>query len=73
MEKEFIIKLKEVLEIEDRELNVMDEFRNYDEWDSLAYLSVIAMFDEDYDIQIEEVEFKKLRTVKDLIDKVKNS
>lgn len=73
MEKEFIIKLKEVLEIEDRELNVTDEFRNYDEWDSLAYLSVIAMFDEDYDIQIEEVEFKKLRTVKDLIDKVKNS
>lgn len=73
MEKEFIIKLKEVLEIEDRELNVTDEFRNYDEWDSLAYLSVIAMFDEDYDIQIEEVEFKKLRTVKDLINKVKNS
>ena len=66
MEKEFIAKLKEILEIEDRELNLTDEFRTYDEWDSLAYLSVIALFDEEYDIQIEEAEFKKLRTVEDL-------
>ena len=66
MEKEFIAKLKEILEIEDRELNLTDEFRTYDEWDSLAYLSVIALFDEEYDIQIEEAEFKKLRTVGDL-------
>ena len=66
MEKEFIAKLKEILEIEDRELNLSDEFRTYDEWDSLAYLSVIAMLDEDYEIQMEEAEFKKLRTVADL-------
>ena len=66
MEKEFIAKLKEVLEIEDHEVNMNDEFRTYDEWSSLAYLSVIAMFDEEYDIQIEEAEFKKLRTVSDL-------
>ncbi len=66
MEKEFIEKLKEVLEIEDRELNLSDEFRTYDEWSSLAYLSVIAMLDEEYEIQMEEAEFKKLRTVADL-------
>ena len=66
MEKEFIAKLKEILEIEDRELNLSDEFRTYDEWDSLAYLSVIALLDEEYEIQMEEAEFKKLRTVADL-------
>lgn len=66
MEKEFIAKLKEILEIEDRELNLSDEFRTYDEWDSLAYLSVIALLDEEYEIQMEEAEFKKLRTVSDL-------
>lgn len=63
---EFIEQLKEVLEVEDRELYPNDEFRNYDEWDSLVYLSVIAFFDEEYDILIEEAEFKKLRTVEDL-------
>lgn len=66
MEKEFIAKLKEILEIEDRELNLSDEFRTYDEWDSLAYLSVIALLDEEYEIQMEEADFKKLRTVSDL-------
>ena len=64
--KDFIEQLKEVLEVEDRELNPNDEFRNYDEWDSLVYLSVIAFLDEEYDIQIEEAEFKKLNTVEDL-------
>ena len=72
MEKEFIAKLKEILEIEDRELNLSDEFRTYEEWNSLAYLSVIALFDEEYDIQMEEVEFKKLRTIGDLIATAQN-
>ncbi len=72
MEKEFIAKLKEILEIEDRELNLSDEFRTYEEWNSLAYLSVIALFDEEYDIQMEEDQFKKLRTVGDLIAAAQN-
>jgi acyl carrier protein len=66
MEEKFIEKLREVLEIEDHEINMSDEFRTYDEWDSLAYLSLIAMLDEEYDIQMEEAEFKKLRTIEDL-------
>ena len=41
MQKKFIELLKEALEIEDRELDINDEFRTYDEWDSLAYLSII--------------------------------
>ena len=66
MQKKFIEFLKEALDIDDRELNMSDEFRDYGEWDSLAYLSVIAMYDEEYDKQIEEAEFNKLRTVEDL-------
>lgn len=70
MEEKFIEQLKEVLEIEDRTLSMSDKFRDYDEWDSLAYLSVIAMMDEEYDVQIEESEFKKLQTVGDLYSAV---
>lgn len=66
MQKEFIEKMKEAFEIKNRELNMDDEFRSYDEWDSLAYLSIIGILDDDYDIQIEEAEFKKLRTVADI-------
>lgn len=63
---EFLVELKEVLEIEEREIKPTDIFRDYDEWDSLAYLSVIAFLDEEFEIQIEEAEFKKLHTVEDL-------
>lgn len=70
MEKEFIEKLKEALEIEDRELSLTDKFREYPEWDSLAFLSVIAMIDEEYDVIIEGKDFKKLETVGDIVNAI---
>lgn len=66
MEK-FIELFAEAIEREDV-IKMEDEFRNYEEWSSIAYLSVIAMMDEEYDVQIEEAEFKKLRTVQELYD-----
>lgn len=73
MEQKFLENLKEALEIDDRDLDLTDIFRDYDEWDSLAYLSVIAMYDDEYDVQIEEVEFKKLITVADLFNATKTN
>lgn len=64
MEK-FIEKFAEAIERED-EIKMEDNFRDYDEWSSIAYLSVIAMMDEEYDTQIEETQFKQLKTVQDL-------
>lgn len=66
MEK-FIKLFAEAIERES-DIKMADEFRNYEEWGSIAYLAVIAMMDEEYDIQIEEADFKKLRTVRDLYD-----
>jgi acyl carrier protein len=70
METKFIELFKETLEIEDREINKSDKFREYPEWDSLAFLSVIAMIDEEYDIVIEGNDFKQLITVGELIDEI---
>ena len=65
----FIEKFAESLEIEENTpLEVTTEFRTLDEWDSLAYLSVIAMLDEEYDIQIENAVFKQLKTLGDIIN-----
>ena len=70
MEQNFFDLLKEAIEIEDHDVNMEDQFREYPEWSSLAYLSIIAMLDEEYDVQIEEAEFKKLRTVGDLYNAI---
>ena len=68
---DFISKFAEALEIEDASaLEAATEFRNLDEWDSLAYLSVIAMLDEEYDLQIENAAFKQLKTLGDIINYV---
>lgn len=68
MEK-FIDLLREALERED-EIKMEDTFRDYDEWNSLAYLSIIAFLDDEYDVQIEEAEFKQLKTVQDIYNAV---
>lgn len=65
--KEFIEKFAEAIEIEDASvLTPETEFRTLDEWDSLSYLSVIAMIDEEFDVQIETPEFKQQKTILDL-------
>lgn len=67
--EDFISKFAEAIEIEDASaLTPVTEFRSLDEWDSLAYLSVIAMLDEEYDIQIENAVFKQLKTLGDIIN-----
>ena len=69
--KQFIDKFAESIELEDASnLQITTEFRSLDEWDSLAYLSVIAMLDEEFDLQIENTAFKQLKTLGDIIDYV---
>lgn len=63
----FIELFREALDREG-EIRMEDEFRNYPEWGSIAYLSVIAMMDEEYDVLFEESEFKKMRTVQSVYD-----
>lgn len=67
MKTDFIVKFKEVLEISGREILLTDKFREYDEWDSLVFLSLIAMIDEEYNVIIEGKDFKLLLTVGDII------
>ena len=66
MESKFIDLIKETLDIEDRELLLSDKFRDYEEWNSLALLSVIATIDEEYDLVIEGNVFQKLLTLEEL-------
>ncbi len=70
METNFLELIKEVLEIEDKELQVEDEVRNYEEWDSLSRLSLIASIDDTYDVVIEDEVFKNLITLQDLYEEI---
>lgn len=45
-------------------------FRNYENYSSLTELSVLAMLDADFGIEIEMKEFNNYKTVEDLINLV---
>jgi len=70
MKEVFIEKLLEVFENEEKVITLEDKFRDYEEWDSLRYLSVIAMIDSEFDVIIETSDFKKIETVGELISEV---
>lgn len=47
------------------------EFRKLDEWSSLTALSVIAMIDEEYGVQIKGEDIRQANTILELFEKVK--
>lgn len=70
MEEQFYEALRDVLDVEEKEFNKSDTFRDYEEWDSLANLSLIAMLDEEYGIIIPNDEFKNIATIGELIAEI---
>lgn len=70
MEQEFLEMITEVFEIENKEITLNDAFRDFEEWDSLAHLSLIAEIDDIYNITIEDETFKNLKTLKELYEEI---
>lgn len=48
------------------------KFRELEEWSSLSALSILAMIDEEYDVQVKADEMRKTNTILELFDLVKN-
>ena len=70
--KEFIEKLAEAIDVENVEsLTPEIEFRELDEWSSLAALSLIAMFDEEYNVTVNGTAIREAETIEDLYNLTK--
>lgn len=71
--KEFIEKFADAIESENVTACTSEtEFRNLDEWNSLAALSVIAMVDEEYNVTLKGDDVRKAKTIGDLYEIIKN-
>lgn len=67
--KDFIEKFAEAVEIDDASvLTPETKFRDLDEWNSLAVLSLLAMLDEEYDVQIQNAQLRELNTLQDIVN-----
>lgn len=67
MEK-FNLLISEVFEMEANDVQLSDNFRDYDEWSSLSQLTLIALVNENYGVVIGKNDLEKFETVQDIFD-----
>lgn len=65
--QQFLNSLEEILELDDNTLKGDEALIDIEQWDSLAFLSVIAMADENFDIVIEGDKLEGIKSVNDLV------
>ena len=70
MEQKFLDLVIDTLEIEDRDIQLSDNFRDFQEWDSLANLSLVAILDDEFGIVIDTERFKQMTTLQEIFDAI---
>lgn len=63
---EFLKELEEILQREEP-CNAGDALNDYDEWDSLSKMAVMAFYGKEFNIKVTLNDIKNLETVEDLI------
>lgn len=66
MKEQLINIVKEALDLEEETVVITDHFESFDAWDSLGKLSLIALIDENFDLQLTDDEFNSFVTIEDL-------
>ena len=67
--KEFIEKFAEIFDDTDAStLTPETNFRDLDEWSSLSALGVIALADEEFDVELSGAEMRRTNTIQELYD-----
>ena len=68
--EQFLTELQDVLQ---RDYPVLenDVLADYDEWDSLSKMAIMAFFDKNFGVKISLKEIGELKTVKDLLNLAK--
>lgn len=66
--EDLIQKLAEILEVDN--LDITKKFTDYDEWDSLSSLSVMALLDSDYNMSMRAKEITAFESIEDFCKEV---
>lgn len=73
MIKKLIAGIADILECDASELDPDIVFRELPGWDSLAYLSTVAMIDEKSGVLIPQADFKNLKTIADIAEYIESA
>lgn len=67
---EFLAEIQEALELDDLEMAITDNFREYEEWDSLTFLSLMTLMRSQYGVNVDIDTFNTVTTWQDLYNLV---
>lgn len=71
--QEFINKFAEIFDdTEASAITPETNFRELEEWSSLSALGVIALADEEFDVELSGTEMRQANTVQELFDLIRN-
>lgn len=70
MQDKVIAVLMESMELEEADFGPETDFTQLDEWDSLAQLTLIALLDEHFEVEVPADAFKRIQTVEDLLNEI---
>lgn len=70
MKDKLISSLAEALEMDTADIKPEARFRDFENYSSLTELSILAMLDSEFNIELEMKDFNKLVTVDDLVNLV---
>lgn len=65
---ELLTKIADLLEVE--AIDPQKQFKDYEEWDSFTRLSVLAMLDADYHVQMTYQQLEEFPTIADFCKKI---
>jgi acyl carrier protein len=64
--------LEDVFEIDSEIMNLEDLFKDYESWDSLTLLALIATIHDEFDVSLSNNDIEELNTIKDILNKINN-
>ncbi len=67
-QKEKLMKLEELMDLEEGSLQPENQLSEIEEWDSIAHLSLIILLEDDYGKEISGAEVRALKTVQDILE-----
>lgn len=63
---DFLVELEDILQREEP-CREEDSLEDYEEWDSLSKMAVMAYYDKNFNVKISLQDFQEIKTVNDLI------
>lgn len=72
MEKDIIKKIAEVVEVPAKEISMDSNLVKDLDLESLDVVTLVAEFEREYDIYIDDKDIKNFQTVKDVVDYIKS-